>query len=140
MVDLHHIISDGVSQQILIQEFTALYTDIKVILPGLKLQYKDFSQWHNSDIREASIKKQQEYWLKVFPGEIPVLNLPSDYTRPAVQGFQGKQLSFIINKEETQALKSVVSEEGTTLFLALLAIFKVFLFKTAYFFRRTNVQ
>lgn len=71
MSDKHHIISDGVSDDILVREFMSLYEGKE--LPELKIQYKDFSVWQNRLFADGTISKQEEYWLQVFKGEIPCL-------------------------------------------------------------------
>ncbi|UCH92358.1 MAG: amino acid adenylation domain-containing protein [Candidatus Aminicenantes bacterium] len=127
MVDMHHIISDGISMGIFVKEFMALYAGKK--LPALKLQYKDYSEWQNREKEKEAIKQQEEYWLKEFGGEIPVLNLPIDYVRPALQSFAGSALSFEIGSEATRGLKKYILEEETTLYMVLLSVYNIFLSK-----------
>ncbi|NIM18205.1 MAG: hypothetical protein GTO45_39900, partial [Candidatus Aminicenantes bacterium] len=71
MLDMHHIITDGTSQEIFTQEFMALYGGKE--LPALRLQYKDFSGWQNNHRQREAIIEQEEYWRQQFEGEIPVL-------------------------------------------------------------------
>jgi len=127
IVDMHHIISDGVSHEILINDFISFYRGAR--MPGLKLQYRDFSAWQNSGKEREKIKQQETYWLKVMEGEIPVLDMPIDYTRPEVQRFEGNTQHFEIDKKTTAALKNVALTEGATLFMTLLAIYDIFLSK-----------
>ncbi|MCP4215478.1 MAG: amino acid adenylation domain-containing protein, partial [bacterium] len=126
-VDMHHIISDGVSHQVLEQDFTTLYREES--LPHLRIQYKDFSHWRNSGKEQNNLKKQEVYWLKEFNGDVPVLNLPTDYPRPSIQSFEGGILNFRLGKNETTLLKSLALEEGVTLYMVLLGLFNVFLSK-----------
>jgi iturin family lipopeptide synthetase B len=125
VVDMHHIIADGLSHPILIQDFTYLYA-CKELSP-LRLQYKDFSVWRNRDEQIKALKSQREYWLKEFEGEIPVLHLPTDYTRPTVQSFEGSTGNFEIDRGETRALNQLAKKQGTTLYIVLLAAFNVLL-------------
>ncbi|MGD2087206.1 MAG: amino acid adenylation domain-containing protein [Candidatus Aminicenantes bacterium] len=127
MVDLHHIITDGTSNGILLQEFTRLHQGNE--LPPLNLQYKDYAEWFNSEERRSERVKQETYWLKALAGELPVLNLPTDYSRPGEQSYLGSNFGFRIGKDETRALKNLLSSQTTTLYMKLLAIFNVFLFK-----------
>jgi tyrocidine synthetase-3 len=129
LVDMHHIISDGISNEILENDFIALYPGEE--LPSLRLQYKDYAEWQDQRHRTGNqaVKGQEDYWLKQFPGEIPVLNLPTDYQRPPVQSFEGNNITFEIDKTETNAIKQLVSDEETTLYVVLLAIFYVLLSK-----------
>jgi tyrocidine synthetase-3 len=123
MVDIHHIISDGMSIGILVREFMELYAGKG--LPVLRLQYKDYSEWQNQQSIEKPMKQQEAYWLKEFSGEIPVLDLSTDYLRPSVQDFTGSSISFEIEVEETNALKSFAKEQGVTLFMLVLSLYTV---------------
>ena len=87
MMDIHHIITDGVSMDILIKEIGALYTGQR--LSPLKLHYRDFSEWQNSEKVKKEMKKQEAYWSKQFEGEIHVLELTIDFPIPAFQNFEG---------------------------------------------------
>ncbi|NIM15215.1 MAG: amino acid adenylation domain-containing protein [Candidatus Aminicenantes bacterium] len=127
MVDMHHIITDGTSQEIFNREFMALYAGKK--LPPLRLQYKDFSGWQNNEIQREAITKQGEYWQQQFEGEIPVLHLPTDYLRPAVQRFEGRTLSLEIGEEETTALSQLALTQGASLYMVLLSLYTIFLSK-----------
>ncbi|UCH97905.1 MAG: AMP-binding protein, partial [Candidatus Aminicenantes bacterium] len=127
IIDMHHIISDGVSMGIIIEEFVPLYANAQ--LPGLRLQYRDYSGWQNKTNVSKRIKQQEEYWLKQFDRETPLLNLPIDYPRPAIRSFAGNTLHFEIGEEETKALKSLALKEKVTLFMLLLSITNIFLSK-----------
>ena len=127
MVDTHHIISDGMSLDILTREFILVYSGEE--LPGLSIQYKDYSAWRNSRTMKESIKKQEEYWKQQFAGPIPVLNLPTDYPRPELQSFEGRSVEFALGKEETLHLGRLAFQERTTPYMVLLALFNIFLAK-----------
>jgi amino acid adenylation domain-containing protein len=125
LVDIHHIISDGTSIQVLVQDFLALYAGKE--LPEIKLQYKDYAEWQNRERGSKMIQEQSEYWKKEFEGEIPVLELPLDYARPAVQGFEGNTIDFEFSNETTGALKSLALETGSTLYIVLLSLYNILL-------------
>ena len=127
LVDMHHIISDGISHQVLNADFMAFYEG-KALLP-LRLQYKDFAQWQNAEREKESLKRQEEYWLKEFEGEIPVLDLPGDYPRPVMKSFEGASIDFEIAGEETRELTALTLKEGATLFMVLAAVFNILLSK-----------
>lgn len=128
MLDMHHTISDGLSQQIFFRDFLAIYPGED--LPLLKLQYRDYARWQYIRKREGkNVKEQEAYWLAEFSGEIPVLSLPLDYGRPAVQSFEGRTVRFKIDGENTRHLKVLAKGEEVTLFMLLLALFNVFLSK-----------
>ncbi|HLP45546.1 MAG TPA: SDR family oxidoreductase [Candidatus Kapabacteria bacterium] len=127
LVDMHHIISDGISHKILLKDFIDIYIG-KELLP-LKFQYKDYSEWQNNKKKEIETKKQEEYWLREFKKDIPQLRIPTDYSRNSVQSFEGDIIKFCIAKEEVIKLKDMALEQEVTIFMLLLAIFYVFLFK-----------
>ena len=127
MVDMHHIIADGASVNVLIKDFTALYNGEK--LPALRIQYKDFTEWQNRRQDGEKIKQQEAFWLNEFAGEIPVLNLPVDYMRPLAKSFEGATLGFEIPAAQTRGIKELALETKTTLFMVLLAIYNIFLAK-----------
>ncbi|NFB15595.1 non-ribosomal peptide synthetase, partial [Clostridium botulinum] len=127
LIDIHHIISDGVSMSILINEFASLYGGNK--LEPLELQYKDFAAWQNNFLKSDEMKKQEEYWRNVFSDEIPVLNMPYDYERPAMQSFEGDNVSFEVNEDITLKLRKLTRETGTTMHMVLLSAFNILLSK-----------
>jgi tyrocidine synthetase-3 len=129
MVDMHHIITDGTSTGIIIREFMAFYSDTGEDLPPLRIQYKDFSEWRNSELERESTGKQEYYWLKEFQKEIPLLDLFTDYPRGRTQDFEGKILSFKLTGEESAALKSLAKEEDATVYMVLLAVYTILLSK-----------
>ena len=125
LLDAHHIAIDGASFGILIAEIQALYQGS--ILKPLRIQYKDYANWQNKYLVSSSIKPQEEYWMKQFADEIPVLNMPTDHPRPAVQSFQGRWYSFKLDTIQTDKLKKVCAKTKTTLFMMLFAAFNVLL-------------
>ena len=127
MVNIHHIVSDGMSRGILMQDFIRLYTDAP--LPELRIHYKDFSQWQKKLYESGEMKKQEAFWLNEFAGEITDVTIPSDYDRPEEQSFAGDGVQFEIGEEETDRLGAFANEEGATLFMMLLAIYNVLLSK-----------
>ncbi len=127
MTDMHHIISDGVSMQILVQEFLDLYEGKE--LEPVKLTYKDYANWQNEWSKSDKMQKQESFWMDQFSGEIPVLNLHPDYSRPPVQTFDGAQIYDSFSESESLALKEIVKQSGSTLYILLLAIYNVTLAK-----------
>ncbi|MCP4152568.1 MAG: non-ribosomal peptide synthetase, partial [bacterium] len=127
LVDMHHIITDGTSQVVLSKEFLALYDGEN--LPPLKLRYRDYAEWQNDEKRKKLKQQQEEYWFNLYSGELPVLNLPTDYSRPVMQSFEGNRISFMLNKDETHRLKERAKENETTLYMIILSIFTILLSK-----------
>jgi amino acid adenylation domain-containing protein/non-ribosomal peptide synthase protein (TIGR01720 family) len=114
---------------IIINDFMSLYNDTN--LPAQRIQYKEYVGWQNSVENIEIINKQEEYWLNKYSGEIPVLNLPTDYSRPVIQSFEGSSINFEIGRQETQSLKDAAKSFDVTLFMILLTAFNILLSKLA---------
>jgi len=127
MTDIHHIISDGISMHLMMKEFTAIY--LKETLLPLRLRYRDFSCWQQELLISGEIQRQEKFWLETFKGEIPRLNMPLDYPRPAVKTFAGDKVSLGLGKELTTAIIHFNKENGITLFMLLLAVYQILLHK-----------
>ncbi|MCP4152000.1 MAG: non-ribosomal peptide synthetase, partial [bacterium] len=127
LIDMHHIITDGVSQGILGKEFAALYAGEP--LAPIKLQYRDYSEWQNRKEQQESVKGQERYWINRFSDELPVLNLPTDYQRPVIQSFEGATVSFVLTGPEFRILKDIAMEADATLYMVILALYTVLLSK-----------
>jgi amino acid adenylation domain-containing protein len=128
VVNMHHIISDGTSQTILMREFMELYSGRE--LEPLGIQYKDFSQWQHTQLTEEGtvLKQQEQYWLERFQDGVPLLNLPGDFPRPPKKSFDGHRLEFFMEADQLQALKKMAQSNQCTLFMVLLAIYNVLLY------------
>lgn len=127
MVDMHHIITDGLSMLILLREFMKIYGGVE--LPAMRIQYKDYSEWQNSAEYREMLQKQESFWLNEFTKEPLILNLPSDYSRPLVQKFEGDTIGFSINKGEAESLRDLALKEESTLYMVLFTVFNIFLAK-----------
>ena len=127
LFDTHHIISDGISMSLLAKEFMAFYNGEE--LPKLRLGYKDFSEWQNAFLKSEAIKRQEQYWLDQFAGELPVLNLPLDYSRPAVQSFAGDRVRFALDHQVVEQLTALSRATGATLYMILLSAITILLSK-----------
>lgn len=127
LTDMHHIISDAISMNILIDEFIRLYEGGE--LAPLDIQYKDYVVWQQRLLTTDKWKKQEEFWLNELSGNIPQLNLPIDYPRPAIQSFEGATIDFEINEKLTTRLREMAQETDTTMYMALLAVYNILLAK-----------
>ncbi|MCL2121306.1 MAG: amino acid adenylation domain-containing protein [Clostridiales bacterium] len=123
LFDMHHIIADGMTMNILISDFSRLYDGEAPDLP--ELQFKDYSEW----MRGADIGAQRTYWRKVFAEKAPVLDLVTDYPRPQTQSFQGAQVSARLSREQKAGIGKINKENETTVFMTLLAVWMVELHK-----------
>ena len=125
MLEMHHIITDGTSMAIFIQDLLSLYAGQE--LPPLRLQYKEYSQWQQGLLTEGKFKKYEDYWLEQFPGEFPVLNMITDFPRPPLQNFEGGLFRFNLDTSITTPLNRLKQQTQTTLFMVLLAAYNVLL-------------
>jgi amino acid adenylation domain-containing protein len=135
IMNIHHIILDEWSVDILANQLAFFYklfdetreaSDEKICTPS-PVQYKEFAQWQNKQITQAGIHR--EYWRNQFKEPPPVLDLPSDFTRPRVQTFEGKTERFILPSDLSDGLKKLSNSNQTTLFITSLALFHVLLSK-----------
>jgi hypothetical protein len=128
---MHHIISDGWSMGILIQEVVALYEAFCQGAPStlseLPIQYADYSQWHREWIQGDGLKDQLSYWKQQLAGGLNPLDLPTDYPRPPVQTFHGALHRFDVPESATRSLKVFSQQESATLFMTSLAAFTILL-------------
>ncbi|WP_127570963.1 non-ribosomal peptide synthetase, partial [Paenibacillus xylaniclasticus] len=127
LFDMHHIISDGVSLQLLAHEFVELYQGQE--LQALPIQYKDYTQWQQSPSYRQALEPHLDYWMNVFRDGVPLLELPTDYPRQSVNSFQGGQVHFRIDRLLTDGIKKLARKQDVTLYMTLLAAFNVLLFK-----------
>ncbi|QIR40551.1 AMP-binding protein [Tolypothrix sp. PCC 7910] len=129
---MHHIISDGWSIGILIQELAEIYKafvqGLPSPLPELTIQYADFAYWQRQWLQGEVFRQQLHYWQQQLSGNIPVLQLPTDRPRPAIQTFTGKKQFFTFTKELSAAVKEFNQREGATQFMTLIAVFKTLLY------------
>jgi amino acid adenylation domain-containing protein len=127
----HHIISDGWSLALLVDEFRALLPafilDQPSPLPELPIQYVDYATWQREWLSGPSLEHALAYWKKQLGGRLPVLELPTDRPRPPVQTFNGALQMFALPKRLTDGLNALCREEGATQFMALLAVYKLLL-------------
>jgi acyl transferase domain-containing protein len=127
LADMHHIISDGISHVVLARDFMKLYSGETV--PPPPLQYKDYSEWQHKLVDSGEIKKQEEYWLGRFTGDLPVLSLALDFPRPPVQSFEGRTIGFDLDEELTARINTLIAQQGVTLYMVLLAVTTILLSK-----------
>jgi amino acid adenylation domain-containing protein len=130
---LHHIISDGWSTGILVREVAALYEAFiegrEAPLPELEVQYADYAVWQREWLQGEVLEQQLGYWRRQLGDDLPVLQLPADKPRPPVQSHHGRSIDFTVPAELTAELKKLSNAEGVTLYMTLLAAFKILLWR-----------
>ena len=130
---MHHIASDGWSLGVLFRELSILYEAFSAgkssPLPDPAIQYADFAAWQRQRLQGEALEKQLSYWKQQFNGFSPMSVLPTDRPRPAEQTFRGARQSFMIPATLAEELRAIARREQVTLFMTLLAAFKVFLYR-----------
>jgi amino acid adenylation domain-containing protein len=128
---IHHVASDGWSVGILLRELAEFYTAFSggrsAALPELSIQYADFAHWQRQWLQGEVLARQLNYWKQQLADVPPLLELPTDRPRPAVQTFRGRTLHFQLSADLAQQLKALSQKSGTTLFMTLLAAFATLL-------------
>ncbi|WP_163997838.1 non-ribosomal peptide synthetase, partial [Pyxidicoccus caerfyrddinensis] len=128
---MHHIVSDGWSMSVLVSEVAAAYgafasgRELKV--PPLPIQYADYAAWQRGWLRGDALEQQLGYWREQLSGAAPVLELPTDKPRPAVQSIRGLHLPVHVPAQVVKRLEALCQREGVTPFMALLAVWQVLL-------------
>lgn len=129
----HHIISDGWSSGVLIEEIVKIYEAFLQHKPSplteLSIQYPDYANWQRQWMQGEALDERLAYWKRQLGGSLPVLQLPTDWPRPAAQSFRGANEPLVLSNPLTDSLKAMSYKEGVTLFMTLLAAFDVLFFK-----------
>lgn len=130
LLTLHHIVFDGWSIGVLVRELTELYAayheHTPSSLPELEVQYADYAEWQREVVATGALKAGMEYWKKQLQ-TLPVIELPADYPRPAVQSFRGCTENWKPTTELGSNLKTVSRERAVTLFMTMLAGLQILL-------------
>ncbi|MEN2401847.1 amino acid adenylation domain-containing protein [Flavobacterium sp. MC2016-06] len=131
--NMHHIISDGWSMNIIkrdILDYYQFYAHGKEIsLPELRIQYKDYAAWQLQQFSDESFIKAKEYWLNKLSGDLPTIELPTQKRRPNIKTYSGRTLKTFLAKDQVGNLKKFTREQDGTLFISLLGIWNVLLYK-----------
>ena len=130
---IHHIVCDGVSIGILVRELTRFYEAIRRGEPGpyppLRIQYRDYADWQNRLMQSGALAIDRDWWLGTLRDVPPVLELPTDFPRPALQTFEGRELSFHLAVDKLEALRLLGRRHNASLFMTLLATLYILLDK-----------
>jgi amino acid adenylation domain-containing protein/non-ribosomal peptide synthase protein (TIGR01720 family) len=133
LLTMHHIVSDGWSTGVLTRELALLYRAFdsgeSAPLPDLPIQYADFAYWQRNWLQGEVLEAQLNYWRQQLAGLPPLLELPTDRPRPAFQTHRGASQPFMLPQRTFDLLKTLSREQGTTLFMTLLAAFQTLLYR-----------
>ncbi|MEM7344271.1 MAG: amino acid adenylation domain-containing protein [Chloroflexota bacterium] len=137
---IHHMISDGWSIGVLAQELSQIYNALSVgetpVLPDLPIQYADFARWQQTQRENEAFTERLEYWQQKLTAAPPVLELPTDYARPAIFNDAGGQVSLALPPELAEAVKALSRQQNATFFMTLLTAFKILLY---HYTREANI-
>ena len=123
IVDMHHVVSDAVSMNVIVNEFNILYSGGTP--EPLRCQYKDYSEW----MRKRDFSSQAEYWRSQFADEIPVLDMTTDFPRPQMQSYSGRSIALVTDEQTSKGIKELSKITGTTDYMIFLAALMVTLSK-----------
>jgi amino acid adenylation domain-containing protein len=130
---MHHIVSDGWSIGVLLRELCASYEAFaagrRPSLPELPIQYADFAAWQRDYLSGEVLERQLEYWKRCLGDNVPTLELPTDRPRPPVQSYRGAFRTRLVGTNLAERLNELARHEGVTLYMLLLAAFKVLLYR-----------
>ncbi|OME79416.1 non-ribosomal peptide synthetase, partial [Paenibacillus sp. FSL A5-0031] len=127
LLDMHHIVTDGVSVSVLLKELIELYSGNE--LAELRVQYRDYAVWQEAQLIGPGYEAHERHWLDMFSGELPILELQADKPRPAMQSFEGRRYSFRLNEKLTRRAQHMAKVLGTTLYTVLLGAYALLLGK-----------
>ncbi len=132
--NMHCMICDGASSDVLYQDLTALYVAFSQgkpsPLPELPIQYADFAHWQRQWLQGDVLESQLRYWKQKLEGTLSAIQLPTDHVRPpAVQTYRGDRGAQMLPKTLNQALSAFSQQSGATLFMTLLTAFKILLYR-----------
>ncbi len=133
LVTMHHIISDQESIRIFLEELSRLYGETLGLesanLPKLPVQYADYAFWQRQWLHGQALDRQLDYWKEQLAGELPLLQLPTDHPRPAVQRYHGASETMLLPRELLTELSAIGQSAGATPFMTLLAAFQALLYR-----------
>jgi amino acid adenylation domain-containing protein len=129
---LHHIIFDGFSiYRVFLPELVTVYNAFLAGQPSplaeLRLQYADYAHWQRESLGSAQLNESRAYWSAQLDGELPVLELPTDHPRPAMQSFRGAMQRFAFSRSLSDRLHQLAQRENTSFFTTILAGFAALL-------------
>ncbi len=131
LLTLHHIVSDGWSMNVLIDEFIRCYdafdAGAQPQLAALPIQYSDYALWQRRWLEAGEQARQLAYWQAQLGNEHPVLELPLDHPRPAMPSYRGTRYEFAVEAQLAERLRSTAQKHNITLFMLLLGVFNALL-------------
>ncbi|NQZ12379.1 MAG: AMP-binding protein, partial [Algicola sp.] len=131
VVNMHHIISDGWSVSILIDEFTRLYDgfvkNLDVDLAPVDIQYGDFAHWQRENLTQSALQKQLDFWQNNLKDSPALIELATDFARPAEQTYRGDTFEFTLDKMRYEKVKQLAEQTDSTVFMVMLSAYNILL-------------
>ncbi|MFK7787457.1 MAG: amino acid adenylation domain-containing protein, partial [Crocinitomicaceae bacterium] len=129
ILNLHHIICDGWSMNVIYRELFELYQSFLQkkdhSLPTLPIQFQDFAEWELKQLNTDAYQESRVFWLNKYKGEIPVLNLPTDRPRPSHKTNRGKCITFVVQEEQFHAFQEICNQQQATLFTGIVSLLHI---------------
>ncbi|WP_459209774.1 amino acid adenylation domain-containing protein [Aquimarina rhabdastrellae] len=130
--NMHHIISDGWSLEILARDvfecYNAYEKDNEPSLPNLRIQYKDYAVWYTDQINKSKLEEQKKYWLEELKGNLPKFEFPTEKKRPSIKTYNGKTYYTYLTKKQTYLLKEFSNKTGGSLYMGALSTIRALLY------------
>ncbi|ACC81024.1 non-ribosomal peptide synthetase [Nostoc punctiforme] len=131
LINMHHIISDGWSMGVFVRELRQAYTAFAQgqapNLAPLPIQYSDYANWQRNWLQGEVLENQINYWKHQLGDAPPLLELPTDYPRPALQSYRGDRYTYSLTPELSDAVKTFSQQQGASLYMTLLATLSILL-------------
>jgi alpha-ketoglutarate-dependent taurine dioxygenase len=133
VVTMHHIVSDAWSTSVMVRELVELYERYSAGeesgMEELGIQYGDYAAWQRENLRGEVLEEHLSYWKKQLAGVPTLLKLPADFSRSATQSYKGAFYAFTLSVDLSAAFKALSNREGATLFMTLLAVFQILIYR-----------
>lgn len=130
---IHHIVCDGWSLNLMVRAVGDLYRanclGKRTPLAPLEIQYKDYATWQQRQLNEGGLRREKKYWLKQLEGDLPVLGMPSDKSRPVIKTYKGEKIGKVLNRNTSLGIRQLTHSAGATLFMGLLAVVDTLLYR-----------
>ena len=127
IVNLHHIITDERSMEVLLQEWRELYEGTVEREP-LRIQYKDYAVWQQSQLADPSMETSRRFWMEQFAGQEPVAELPADRRRPVTADFTGETIGYWFAEGLQRRLRELAADRGASMYMLLLSLIEVLMY------------
>ena len=127
VVNIHHIITDEWSTEVLLREWRELYEGTVEREP-LRIQYKDYAVWQQAQLADPSMETSRRFWMEQFAGQEPVAELPADYRRPVAADFTGETIGYWFPSDLQEGLRRLAADRGASMYMLLLSLIEVLMY------------